>query len=75
MARRMIAAGLLAGLALAGAPASAQKLGQGGTGVDENTELPRCAAPLGVVALVEEKAPDMRDSLSPGLAALLKKDG
>jgi len=72
MARRMIAAGLLAGLALAGTPALAQKLGQGGTGVDENTELPRCAAPLGVVALVEEKAPDMRDSLSPGLAALLK---
>ena len=67
MARRMIAAGLLAGT-----PALAQKLGQGGTGVDENTELPRCAAPLGVVALVEEKAPDMRDSLSPGLAALLK---
>lgn len=72
MARRMIAAGLLAGLALAGTPALAQKLGQGGTGVDENTELPRCAAPLGVVALVEEKAPDMRDRLSPGLAALLK---
>ena len=49
----MIAAALLAGLALAGTPALAQKLGKGGTGVDENTELPRCAAPLGVVALVE----------------------
>lgn len=72
MARRMIAAGLLAGIALAGTPALAQKLGKGGTGVDENTELPRRAAPLGVVALVEEKALDMRDSLSPGLAALLK---
>ena len=33
MARRMIAAGLLAGLALAGTPALAQKLGQGGRGV------------------------------------------
>lgn len=30
----------------------AQKLGQGGTGVDETTELPRCDTPLGVSGLV-----------------------
>lgn len=54
----------------------AQTAGKGGTGVDENTELPRCAQPLGVVALVEEKAPSPTDGLagelSPGMAALLR---
>ncbi len=63
---------VLAGFVLAGTPALAQKTGQGGTGIDENTELPRCEQPLGIVALVEEKAPDPSDQLSPGLAALLR---
>ena len=36
--------------------AHAQKLGQGGTGVDETTAVPQCQVPLGVAALVEEKA-------------------
>jgi curli biogenesis system outer membrane secretion channel CsgG len=50
----------------------AQKLGQGGTGVDETTDLPRCAAPLGVAALVEQKAVSATDNLSPQLQALMR---
>jgi curli biogenesis system outer membrane secretion channel CsgG len=50
----------------------AQKLGQGGTGVDETTELPRCATPLGVAALVEQKAASATDNLSPQLQALMR---
>lgn len=69
-------AGVLASIAFATSPAIAQVTGKGGTGVDENTELPRCAQPLGVVALVEEKAPSPTDGLagelSPGMAALLR---
>lgn len=69
MARRMIAAGMLAGLALAGTPALAQKLGQGGTGVDENTELPRCAAGVvfGYKQASSQAARDVSESMgSPG---------
>jgi curli biogenesis system outer membrane secretion channel CsgG len=62
---------LAAVLALA-APAQAQQFGKGGTGVDETTDLPRCAAPLGVVALVEEKTADPMDQLPPGMAALVR---
>lgn len=76
MRRIAIIAGALASLSLAGGPVLAQTAGKGGTGVDENTELPRCAQPLGVVALVEEKAPSSTDGLagelSPGMAALLR---
>ncbi|MCE3519461.1 hypothetical protein LXJ58_32430, partial [Escherichia coli] len=43
-------------LAVLSAPATAQKLGKGGTGVDEASEVPRCTAPLGTVALVEERS-------------------
>ena len=49
-------------MALATAPASAQKLGKGGVGVDEQSELPQCAAMIGTVALVEDRsATDQRD--------------
>ncbi len=76
MRRIAIIAGALASLSLVGGPVLAQTAGKGGTGVDENTELPRCAQPLGVVALVEEKAPSPTDGLagelSPGMAALLR---
>lgn len=76
MRRIAIVAGALASLSLVGGPVLAQTAGKGGTGVDENTELPRCAQPLGVVALVEEKAPSPTDGLagelSPGMAALLR---
>ncbi|MBP8233378.1 MAG: hypothetical protein KAY22_13820 [Rhizorhabdus sp.] len=52
--------------------AFAQKLGQGGTGVDETTQLPQCPVPLGVAALVETKAADPADALSPQLQALMR---
>jgi curli biogenesis system outer membrane secretion channel CsgG len=55
-----------------GGPAQAQQLGKAGTGVDETTELPPCPAPLGVVALVEEKTADPMDQLPPGMAALVR---
>lgn len=51
---------------------AAQKLGQGGTGVDEATDLPHCSAPLGVAALVEQKAASATDNLSPQLQALMR---
>ena len=52
--------------------AHAQKLGQGGTGVDETTAVPQCQVPLGVAALVEEKAANPADGLSPQLQALMR---
>ena len=76
MARSLVLAGILASASLLSSPALAQKTGKSGTGIDETTELPRCAQPLGVVALVEEKAPSQTDGLagelSPGMAALLR---
>jgi curli biogenesis system outer membrane secretion channel CsgG len=53
-------------------PAMAQKLGKGGAGVDEATELPQCAQPLGTVALIEDKAPSVDDQLPPGMRALVQ---
>ncbi|MGT2516335.1 CsgG/HfaB family protein (plasmid) [Sphingomonas panni] len=50
----------------------AQKLGQGGTGVDETTAVPQCQVPLGVAALVEEKVANPADGLSPQLQALMR---
>jgi hypothetical protein len=47
-------------------------LGRGGTGVDEATELPQCAQPLGTVALIEDKAPSVDDQLPPGMRALVQ---
>ncbi|MDA4833166.1 hypothetical protein NY536_17130, partial [Enterobacter hormaechei] len=53
--------------------AHAQKLGQGGTGVDEASEVPRCTAPLGTVALVEERsAAAPADDLPPAMRAFVR---
>ncbi|MBT0671114.1 hypothetical protein HT136_22330 [Novosphingobium profundi] len=52
--------------------AHAQKIGAGGTGIDETTELPKCSAPIGTIALVESKAPSMDDELPPGMRALVR---
>lgn len=53
--------------------AFAQKLGKGGTGVDETSELPRCAQPLGTVALVEDRSvAGVEDQLPPGMRALVQ---
>ena len=62
-------------MALAAAPAAAQKLGKGGVGVDEQSELPQCAAMIGTVALVEDRsATDQRgtDDLPAGIRALVR---
>lgn len=50
--------------------ASAQKLGVGGVGVDQNTSLPKCDKPLGTIALVEKKVADQYDKLPEGIRAL-----
>lgn len=48
---------LAASVLLLAPPASAQRTGVGGTGVDENSAVPACERPLGTIALVEEKTP------------------
>lgn len=55
-------------------PATAQKLGVGGTGVDEASTLTTCQKPLGTFALVEEKAKsDSRlEALPPGIRAMME---
>ncbi|NLS27461.1 hypothetical protein S2M10_24570 [Sphingomonas sp. S2M10] len=66
---------LLTGLAVAAAvcPATAQRLGKGGVGVDETTEVPRCDRPTGTIVLVEEQsAATPSDELSPGMRALVR---
>ena len=69
--QKMIAAfGLIA---LTIAPAMAQKMGKGGIGIDETTEVPRCDRSLGTVALVEERSSaSPTDSLPAGMAALIR---
>jgi hypothetical protein len=60
-------------LAIVATPATAQKLGKGGIGVDETTEVPRCDRPLGTIALVEERsAASPTDGLPAGMAALIR---
>lgn len=65
-----LALGLLAATAT---PALAQKVGKGGTGVDEATEIPHCATSLGTVALVEERsAAAPQDDLPPAMRAFVR---
>lgn len=60
-------------IALTISPATAQKLGKGGIGVDETTEVPRCDRPFGTIALVEERsAAGAAEGIPPGLAALVR---
>ena len=55
-------------------PCYAQKLGVGGTGVDEASQLPICEKSLGTVALVEEKpkSDPRMDALPPYLRAMME---
>lgn len=63
----------LATAAVLASPATAQKLGKGGTGVDENSELPRCSQSLGIVALVEDRSvAGVEEQLPPGMRALVQ---
>lgn len=53
--------------------ASAQKLGKGGTGVDESSQVPVCSQPLGTLALVEDRsAAPSEEDIPPGLRALVR---
>ena len=64
---------LLAVATIATTPAIAQKMGKGGIGIDETTEVPRCDRSLGTVALVEERsAASPTDGLPAGMAALIR---
>ena len=64
---------ILGMLAIVATPAAAQKLGKGGIGIDENTEVPRCDRALGTIALVEERsAASPADGLPAGMAALIR---
>jgi Curli production assembly/transport component CsgG len=60
--------------ALIAAPVSAQKLGVGGTGVDEASAVPMCERSLGTVALVEEKPaqPQGMENLPPQIRAMME---
>ena len=60
-------------MALTASPALAQKAGNGGIGIDENTEVPRCERSLGTIALVEERAAGgTEEGLPPVLAAMMR---
>lgn len=64
---------LLAVATITTTPAIAQKMGKGGIGIDETTEVPRCDRSLGTVALVEERsAASPADGLPAGMAALIR---
>jgi hypothetical protein len=54
-------------------PAATQKLGVGGTGVDEASTITQCAMPLGTSALVEEKTKSdpRQDALPPQFRAMM----
>lgn len=57
---------------LCAAGGAAQTRGKGGTMVNEGMALPKCAAPIGTVALVEAKKQDNASGqLPPGLAAFM----
>ena len=64
---------LLAVATIATTPAIAQKMGKGGIGIDETTEVPRSDRSLGTVALVEERsAASPTDGIPAGMAALIR---
>lgn len=70
MKRTITMLGLLAFVAT---PGAAQKLGKGGIGIDENTDVPRCTRSLGTIAVVEERAAGgTAEGIPPGLAALMR---
>lgn len=69
--KRVIAT--IAILAATTTPALAQKMGKGGIGIHETTEVPRCERPLGTIALVEGRAAGgTAEGIPPGLAALMR---
>lgn len=62
-----------AALALSIGTANAQKMGKGGTGVDETSEVPKCVQPFGTMAIVEKRsAASPADGLPPQIAAMMR---
>lgn len=62
-----------AALALSIGTANAQKMGKGGTGVDETSEVPKCVQPFGTMAIVEKRsAASPTDGLPPQIAAMMR---
>ncbi|QYE37217.1 CsgG/HfaB family protein (plasmid) [Polymorphobacter sp. PAMC 29334] len=69
---RLTTALLIAAAATAATPSSAQRLGAGGTMIDDNASIPHCASPYGTVSLVETKQAATPDAgLPPQIAAYL----
>jgi hypothetical protein len=63
---------IIAALLLTSGHAMAQKLGAGGTMVDGNQVVEKCASPIGTVSLVEEKkAAGLEAGLPLQLAAMM----
>ncbi len=59
--------------ALAATPAMAQKMGKGGIGIDESSDVPRCDVPLGTIALVEDRtAAPSEEDIPAGLRAMIR---
>lgn len=74
MQRSRIMMALFAGSCLVSSPLAAQSRGEGGTGVNEDTELPQCAAPFGVASLVEDQ-PEQQPQTNANLALLAQLAG
>ena len=70
--RKTTRTALLVAGAMLCSPLAAQDRGKGGTGVDEDTSLPRCGAPYGLAALVEEGKPEQAAQPDGNLGALLR---
>jgi len=51
----------------------AQKMGKGGIGIDESSDVPRCDVPLGTIALVEDRtAAPSEEDIPAGLLAMIR---
>jgi len=62
--------------ALSATPATAQKTGKGGIGIDETSEVPRCDVSLGTIALVEDRtAAPSEEDIPAGLRAMIRMGG
>ena len=71
--RHMLTTAVIAIAAFAASPATAQKMGKGGIGIDETSEVPRCDVPLGTIALVEDRtAAPSEEDIPAGLRAMIR---
>jgi hypothetical protein len=71
--RHMLTTAVIAIAVFAASPATAQKMGKGGIGIDETSEVPRCDVPLGTIALVEDRtAAPSEEDIPAGLRAMIR---